>query len=109
MSLTDLKRICEEATPGPWLQVIHPWHSAVECDIAHGLSQNEITPHVRLMADSEFIATFNPAFVAKLLAVVEAAKKLQHYSRHGANEGWSDWDKYFDPTMKAVDALEDAP
>lgn len=80
MNLTDLRKICEAATPGPWttdefsdewfLKTNHKY--AVNCPsiriaCIEGLGQE-------YKDTAEFIATFNPAFVLKLLAVVEEYK-----------------------------------
>ena len=97
MNLTELRKICEEATP--------------EYMKALAEIKNDYIEHKSLTKEEldalQYILHISPPFVLKLLAVVEAAKGLQYYSRHGANEGWVDWDKYFDPTMKAIDALEE--
>lgn len=49
MNLEDLRKICEQATPGPW-------HNCL------------------FESEARFIATFNPAVVEKLLDLVEAVK-----------------------------------
>ena len=91
----DLKAVCEAATPGPW-EATDGWYgdddegkTTVEASKPEVLAdgQSSIWPDgIQKMqvacteeshhpeADAAFIATFNPATVSKLLAVVEAAR-----------------------------------
>ena len=81
MNLEVLKNICEAATTGPWI-AIHD-RTGVGRPFAMVNSKdacicNEPSPDQPLSNkafydhNAEFIATFNPAFCLKLLAVAEA-------------------------------------
>lgn len=74
MNLTELKRICEAAPQRLFDEIAT---SAETCD-----SVDERTT-------VKFIATFNPALVAKLLAVVEAAKKLTDSTKVNAGRDFN--------------------
>lgn len=80
MNLTKLKSICEAATPGKhWVEF-------------HTVKANDAEEETVL----KFIATFNPATIAKILAVVEAANVLVD------NYSWGPLCKL----AEALDALE---
>ena len=86
LDLKALREIAERATPGPWVAdapdypyrllvaVRAPGHLPVVKDAValHLLSQN-----------AEFIATFNPSLVLKLLDVVEAADAANSWLHFG--------------------------
>ena len=74
--LTELRKLAEEATPGPWRRIIHNWHSAVVCEAQYKLLDNEVSPNVRRLSDSAFIAAANPAAIIELLAVVEKMRDV---------------------------------
>lgn len=83
MKLSDLRAICEAATPGPWRWgafgsfVLVANHGRRDVILADAKTRGDdgrlqkAAPHHPNMA---FIEHFNPARVLKLLAVVEAAK-----------------------------------
>jgi hypothetical protein len=81
MNLDELKRIAEAATPGPW-----SWQErgyienydvlADDRFITCGDSREECNGAIGKQDDAAFIATFNPSRIAKLLAVVKAARDL---------------------------------
>ena len=65
MKLEELRKVCEWATPGPWKAEHKEGVSLVEADFTSVSADCSCV-------DADFIATFNPAYVLKLLAVVEA-------------------------------------
>jgi hypothetical protein len=75
MNLTNLRKIAEAATPGPW---------DTKEDECNGKDEawcywHRVGPFSlmgeKLNHNDRFIATFNPAMILKLLAVVEAGKE----------------------------------
>jgi hypothetical protein len=107
LTMSDLRRIVEEATPGPWTKPESSNHMVV-------LQQR---PHIgyrrqawftepdgwQAKADSEFIATFDPVLVAALLDVVDELREHGHYET-------CDWVLRFDAScscpMAALDRLD---
>lgn len=87
MTLSDLKKIAEAATPGKWT-VDHPGHGE-RCEPAYlrlpaeSGSYEVIVDHRRDYSDpapdARFISTFNPEMVKRLLAVVEVAEAFTDY------------------------------
>jgi hypothetical protein len=82
----NLRDIIEHATPGPWRRdgaegmgrYVYTAQPSPGADIAEVLYNDE---------DAEFIATFDPAMVGRLLDVVEAAQTLARYfPSHGVAE-----------------------
>lgn len=90
--------ICSAATPGPWK---HDWGNA---DIETGLpDRHEIVvrgEHHNYEANLEFIATFNPTNVAKLLAMYAAAVRLSD------NYGGEARERDLDDLRDAIDSLK---
>lgn len=80
MNITHLKSICEAATPAKHWAELH----TVEADDA----EEETV--------LKFIATFNPATIAKILAVVEASEYMRD----------SEWKMGFHDICVALEALE---
>ena len=76
--LTTLKAICAQATPGEWVPSFSQELVKVDANPGEiiawikrrGQAQEA---HFQQMSNLNFIATFNPTLVARLLAVVEAA------------------------------------
>lgn len=85
MNLTELKAICEAATPGPWRNgwmMDGQWIDSPIFDIEVSTESGKTIIEsgndcggIKKQEDARFIATFNPAFVLKLLAVMEAASR----------------------------------
>lgn len=71
MKLSDLKKIAEGATPGPWHRKLE-MGSFVWAGTDGGMKR--ICGTTR--DNAKHIATFNPSLVLKLLAVVDAAEEL---------------------------------
>lgn len=88
MKLDELQRICQQATPGPWAAGIFcgddPRNIFSICRgsleggdfqmVTSGSFDAERPEGILCEADAAFIATFNPALVAKLLRVAETAQ-----------------------------------
>ena len=86
MNLTDLKKAAEVATPGPWECEHNSWdtstvygqgNAVAQCPI-DGLACEGTQERYEAIkeANAKFITLANPATVLKLIAVVEAAKKV---------------------------------
>ena len=79
MTLDEMKRVAEAATPGPWQHDISErgnwdrvWLPAwTQGEQRHIEASHDVS---RARDDAAFIATFDPPTVRALLAVVEAAK-----------------------------------
>jgi hypothetical protein len=91
----ELRRIAEEATPGPWevtgSSSVTDWrdHSYTMEWIANG-TDNEDGTNCNYEADAAFIATFNPARVLSMLEALEAAERQLGEVREGMRkaEAW---------------------
>jgi hypothetical protein len=83
--LPELKRICEAATNYKWFKT----QSAIDLrdDIACSESEGTIAQNAR-GKDAEFIATFNPHLVARLLSDYEKMREaLEYVSCTGMDDG----------------------
>ena len=76
MNLTQLKSICEAATPGPWKKEDSCYGEEEVWGFWHRVGPFELIGKT-MDENSTFIATFNPATIAKILAVVEAAEYMR--------------------------------
>lgn len=74
MNIKELRKIAEAATPGPW-QAGNKYFGTDKG------SQSEMLGEA-CQNNAAYIATFNPAFVSKLLDVVEAADRLYSGACH---------------------------
>ncbi len=112
MNISQLKSICEAATPGPWkldaidesdtgavicLDAVGPVHHGAIAEIVWRMDGDVRSPEQE--ATAQFIATFNPTTIAKILAVVEAAQNLYPATDHWIQGEWDD-------LQEALDALE---
>ena len=69
--LTKLREICDAATPGPWWEDDQIWaygKDGADIIVCHPESSD---------ANADFIATFNPTMIGKLLDLWEAAKESE--------------------------------
>ena len=82
-NLKELIRICEAATPGPWFVCYSGSSDWAITDLegdngdSHSIANVYKRGHVGNPPNSEFIATFNPGLVRKLLDVVIKARQMQ--------------------------------
>lgn len=74
MNLTELKKAAEAATPGPW-KLGNRANMALDPDTLEIMAGNFYVTDA-ISRDATFIALANPATILKLIAVVEAAKKV---------------------------------
>jgi len=98
-ALKELNAICDAATPGPW-ETDCETHDVPHQDIRIMRGTRSICKvwiddacydeNPQQENNANFIAQFNPAYILKLLAVVEIAKKLP---RSGLAGVWGDFDK----------------
>lgn len=103
MSLADDRAICEAATPGPWAadktEVILVDPTGEWIATLGGIYGGETEGAYE---DAAFIAHFNPAYVSKLLDVVEAAGEAERYVfSHPARTDLAD-------ALAALEAVDDA-
>lgn len=98
MDLDKLKKVAEAATPGPW----ENFRVFQGEEVRAGLDREypQFVARAAEYVDGRFIATFNPALVVKLLAVVEAAEGLSHYGNCEGDCGNC-------AVLKALDALKE--
>ncbi len=109
--IEQLREICGKATPGPWSlpdkTVQESPQDWLYCDYlwtAHGGILSEYKHKTGApKPDWEYIATFNPALVSKLLDVVEAGDELFVVLAHTKGH-WETVQQY----RKARKALEEA-
>jgi hypothetical protein len=82
MNLSDLKKLADDATPGPWGYTYDGSNDysigAAEDPQAQRVA-SVYDPTSKNGANAAFIATFNPELVKKLLAVVEAAELVHKF------------------------------
>jgi len=81
MTLDELRKIAEAATPGPWhspgLGEIHDVSHFLIVDVQFNDGSGDDSVGNGKQEDADFIATFNPQMIHKLLAVVEIAACLR--------------------------------
>ena len=124
LDLTMLRKVAEQATPGPWA-MWNPsdgeshitigskvaWRSVVS---ASGFTDDEPIPH---WADARHIATFDPATVLALLdrletaeATIQRVREVHGMDDYGTCENCSDREGWAVPhpcdTIKALDGAE---
>lgn len=117
MPLEELKAIAEAATPGPWFVHEDAVYSGTPTKKQPGLlvgfdreicriDDLDVTKK-QMRREAKFIATFNPALIAKLLAVAEAAQVVSPWLIPGMD--WTDnlSKPHRDALRKALAALED--
>jgi hypothetical protein len=77
--LTELRRIAEAATPGPWFQGRDGRHYESDLDVYSERepsdTSHDIATHIWSVADAAHIATFDPPTVLALLDRLERAEK----------------------------------
>ena len=75
MNTNKLREVAAAATPGPWRKESDGW--AELRNVRHMVqAKDRLVAYGQMTAnDCAHIATFNPALIAKLLDVVEAAQK----------------------------------
>jgi hypothetical protein len=106
--LAHLRRITQEATPGPWKWVDLPESKRPHYLQATGRDYRKVLhlvaswskAYVPKDEDARFIATFNPAFVNTLLNAVEAAEAYRT-AEYDLPEAWQ-------ATVAALAAVRDA-
>ena len=79
--LVTLRTVAEAATPGPWRKSSPISIVADEgniCGVHDGGKSG-----TRCIADADYLATFDPPTVLKLLAVVEAAREVDRDIENG--------------------------
>ena len=86
MKLEDLKRLCEEATPGPW-GLTSPGSYIVICPVVYSYRDDD-NPYARNGADRAFIAAAR-TMLPRLIAVAEAARVLSPIVCRDTPEWWA--------------------
>lgn len=71
MKLEDLKKLCDEATPGPWGSRMNPWTYRGTVD-----AKGEHVASTTRFEDGDFMAAAREA-LPKLIAVAEAADAMR--------------------------------
>jgi len=76
----ELEKIAKEATPGPWGKENNDrflvGSDVTHCEVAKAAGASK----ENTKANQEFIATFNPTLILKLLDVVKAGESMEHAS-----------------------------
>lgn len=116
MTLDDLRKIAEAATPGPWESITEAYSSELGDYLGGyipGVAERFVTEHDGVTPplspeDAKFIATFNPQKVLELLEETERLQKLvgrweRAYQEH------SDEHFYLRTRLAAVEELHEKP
>lgn len=107
MKLEDLKRLCDEATPGPWADISNNrdidamviWSTGPEDELKHYATYQECTN-----ADAAFIAAAR-TYLPKLIAAAEAAKKFRNSDpAHVYSTEYYDAREELDDALAALEA-----
>jgi Ead/Ea22-like protein len=111
--LSELKRVAEEATPGPWFRTMTPFGYAVE-NVTKAACMFDDNGAPRAFTnlsetDATFIATFNPATVLQLLARLDEVERVAEAAlverlKRLADRAWENADKAPTATQRTAHA-----
>jgi hypothetical protein len=77
MTLSELHKICDEATPGPWEEIEN--HDYYQGGTYIKAGKKEVCRIEGTEADKKYLLTFSPSRVKALLELLEDARNIMPY------------------------------